>query len=196
MQERSILYFIDQLPFFEVMHCPEYHRWQKKFRKLPNFWTNSKGVVTPEQKKYAELQFMGALFGDTATLKNTFFPLNSSNSVLHQFMFDCWTLRCQVNKKSSSSRPRPQLIRVVIMGPLHTPPTANLHETEKTKCKENKCCKSRFQKRKDNFYITLHIVMVDDNTRGNINTSDHKHLGNGLLRLLDHIWFLKLSLNF
>lgn len=32
-----------------------------------------KGVVTPEQKKYAESQFMSALFGDTARLKNTFF---------------------------------------------------------------------------------------------------------------------------
>lgn len=60
----------------------------------------------------------------------------------------------------------------------HSPNNESAWDRKKNERKENKCCKSRFQKRKDNFYITLHIVKVDDETQGgNINMSDDKLLG-------------------
>lgn len=46
--------------------------------------------------------------------------------VLHKFMLDCGTFRCQMNKKSSSSSTCPQLIHVVVVGPLHISPASNL----------------------------------------------------------------------
>lgn len=41
-------------------------------------------------------------------------------------MFDSRTLGCEVNKKGTSSSPCPQLIHVVVMGPLHVSPASNL----------------------------------------------------------------------
>lgn len=55
-----------------------------------------------------------------------------SFSVLQKFVFDSWTLRWEVNKKSSSSGPRPQLVHVIVMGPLYISPTPNLQRRKYT----------------------------------------------------------------